>query len=98
MMRAPKGSPAELAGQIQALPAALEKVALKLQPGKISEPFRFNEGVVVMTLISRQPSRYPSFEAARAEMMQRVRADKLSKAKKKWLTDLRRRTHVDVRL
>jgi peptidyl-prolyl cis-trans isomerase SurA len=97
-VRAPVGSPAQLAGRKPKLAAELEKIAFGLQPGDVSKPFRYMDGLAIMTITSRQPSRYSSLETARAEMMQRVRAVKLEHAKKKWLKQLRRGTHVDVRL
>jgi peptidyl-prolyl cis-trans isomerase SurA len=97
-IRAPAGSPAAARRKHRRLATKLERVAMSLEPGEVSEPFRFKEGLVVMKLISRQPSRYTTLEAAKGEMLQRIRAQKMEKAKKKWLKDLRRRTHVDVRL
>jgi peptidyl-prolyl cis-trans isomerase SurA len=96
-IRAPTGSPAATSGQQKLLAEPLEKVALGLAIGQVSEPFRFKDAIIVMKLNNRQPSRYTSFEAAQNEMQQRVQAEKLDKAKQKWLKDLRRRTHVDVR-
>ncbi len=96
-LRAPTGSPAALSGQQKLLAEPLEKVALGLGLGQVSEPFRFKDAIVIMRLSNRQPSRYSSFEAAQDELSQRVQTEKLEKAKQKWLKDLRRRTHVDVR-
>ncbi len=96
-IRAPSGSQHAQSGEYKMLAELLEKVAVGLDTGDVSEPFRFKDAVVVMKLVNRQPSRYTSFEAAGAEMQQRVQAEKLEKAKQKWLKDLRRRTHVDVR-
>lgn len=96
-VRAPTGSPAALSGQQKLLAEPLEKEALRLALGQVSEPFRFKDAVVVMRIANRQPSRYTSFNAAENEMSQRVQTEKLDKAKQKWLKDLRRRTHVDVR-
>jgi hypothetical protein len=63
----------------------------------VSEPFRFKDALVIMHLKSRQPSRYNSLKASRVEMIERLRGEKLQKVKTRWLKDLRRRTHVDVR-
>jgi len=96
-VRAPTGSPAAASGEQKLLAEPLEKAALNLAEGQVSEPFRFKDAIIVMRLTNRQPSRYTSFEAAESEMSQRVQTEKLDKAKQKWLKDLRRRTHVDVR-
>ncbi len=97
-VRAPAGSRYHLSKKYKSLVRGLEKVAMGLKRGEITGPFRFEDALVVMKLTNRQPSRYTSPEAARNEMIQRVQGEKLEHAKKKWLTDLRRRTHVDVRL
>lgn len=96
-IRAPTGSPGAASGEFKVLAEGLEKVALGLPTGAVSDPFRFKDAIVVLRVTNRQPSRYPSFEAAQNEIGQRVQAEKLEKAKQKWLKDLRRRTHVDVR-
>ena len=80
------------------LAQALERRTLKLEPGEFTDPFRFKDAMVVMTLSSRQPSRYTTLSAAHNEMIQRVRVSKLNKVKVKWLKDLRRRTFHDVRM
>jgi len=97
-VRAPAGSPFALRGKYPTLKRALEKVAMDLDRGEVTEPFRFQDALIIMKLVNRQPSRYTSPEAARKEMIQRVQGEKLEHAKKKWLKKLRRRTHVDVRL
>jgi peptidyl-prolyl cis-trans isomerase SurA len=97
-IRVPSTSPRALSGKYPMLNRALEQRAFALEPGELTDPFRFKDAIVVMTIVSRQPSRYTSLAASRAEMAERVRAEKLQNIKDKWLQDLRRRTHVDVRL
>ena len=97
-IRAPQGSPQAMAGKIGVLSPELEAVMLALEPGEISAPLQVGQVIVVMKLLSRQPSRYTSLKEAKNEMIQRLQAEIMDKAKKKWLEELRRRTHVDVRL
>ena len=96
-IRAPAGSPLEVEGKHEKLAATLERVAMSLKPGELSDPFRWKDAIVVLRVDERQPSRYTVLENHEPEMMQRVRAAKLEKAKKKWLRDLRGRTYVDIR-
>jgi peptidyl-prolyl cis-trans isomerase SurA len=77
---------------------SLETKAVELDVDEVGDPFRFKDAIVILTVLSRQPSRYSSLDAVRAEITERVRAEKLQKVKEKWLDDLRRRTHVDIRL
>jgi peptidyl-prolyl cis-trans isomerase SurA len=97
-IRVPSSSPKALEGKYSQLHRSLERKAAALDIDQIAAPFRFKDAIVVMTIISRQPSRYPSIDAVRAELTERVRGEKLQKVKDKWLEDLRQRTHVDVRM
>jgi len=97
-VRAPVASKAALMGQRPYLDPKLERVIMGLEPGEVADPVRYRDAVVVLKLLSRQPSRYPSFESARAELGQIVQAKRLEKIKGQWLKELRRRTHVEIRL
>jgi len=97
-IRVPSKSPRAIEGKYPLLHRSLETKAVALDVDEVGEPFRFKDAIVIMTVLSRQPSRYTSLDAVRAEITERVRADKLQKVKEKWLQDLRRRTHVDIRL
>jgi peptidyl-prolyl cis-trans isomerase SurA len=96
-IRIPVTSPKAAEGKYKLLAKPLEAVAQKLEQGAVSEPFRFGEAIVILTVTVRQPSRYPSVKAAEKELAQLVTVQKLQQVKTKWLKDLRRRTHVDVR-
>ncbi len=97
-VRAPAGSPQVVSGKTPALGADLENLALPLEPGDISAPLQVGQAVVVMKLVSRQPSRYTTLKEAKNEMIQRLQSEIMDKAKKKWLEELRRKTHVETRL
>jgi len=97
-VRAPAGSPKARSGRYKPLARAIERRVLELEPGQVTEPFRYKDALAIVVLVSRQTSRYTTLENARQEMFERVRGAKLQKVRGKWLKDLRRRTHVDVRL
>ncbi len=97
-VRAPTGSPQAAAGKTPMLAADLENLAMPLEPGEISAPLHVGQAVVVMKLLSRQPSRYTTLKEAKNEMIQRLQSEIMEKAKKKWLEELRRKTHVETRL
>jgi len=97
-VRAPQGSPAVMMRRRQPLAPALENSIRKLDPGGVTDPISVGDAIVVVKLIDRQTSRYTTFDAARNEMVQRVQGELLIDEKKKWLEELRRKTHVDVRL
>lgn len=83
--------PGDLAGRI-------EEEAFKLEPGGVSAPFRFKDAIVVLKLLERDPSQIPSLEDVREEVAQRVYAERMDKARKQWLEELRRSAHVEVRM
>jgi peptidyl-prolyl cis-trans isomerase SurA len=97
-VRAPQGSQAALTGQRDVMPQDLEDALMELEPGQVTSPIEAGGSLVVMKLLSRKPSRYTTLEAAQNEMVGRLQTEILEKAKRKWLDELRRRTHVDVRL
>jgi peptidyl-prolyl cis-trans isomerase SurA len=97
-IRAPVGSPSAAQGKHPVLSPDLEAVALALEPGQVADPIPIADAIVVIKLVSRQPSRYTTYEAAKPEMLQRLQAEILEKAKRKWLDELKSRTHLDVRL
>jgi peptidyl-prolyl cis-trans isomerase SurA len=97
-VRTPQASPLAQTGKAQVLSPELEAVMLPLEPGDIAAPVQVGQAILVLKLLSRQPSRYTGFKEARPEMIQRLQAEIMDKAKKKWIDELRRRTHVETRL
>jgi len=97
-IRAPAGSPQAQQGQRPALAPDFENAVMTLEPGQVTDVIEQERGLVIMKLVSRQPSRYTTYEAAKGEMVQRLQTEILEKAKRKWLDELKKRTHLDVRL
>jgi peptidyl-prolyl cis-trans isomerase SurA len=96
-VRVPTTSPLAQQGKYKLLARDLEHHAMRLEPGQVSEVFQFSDALVIMTVMARQPSRYTSLKSVQKELGQLVKVQKLQNVKTKWLKDLRRRTHVDVR-
>ncbi len=96
-IQAPSKSPSAQAGKRQVMAKELEDRALSLEPGEFSQPFRFGDTIVIMTVLSRQPSRYTTFEAAKPEMVQRVQNEIVLRERTAWIEELKKRTHVEVR-
>ncbi|WP_437716009.1 SurA N-terminal domain-containing protein [Sorangium sp. So ce448] len=97
-VRAPQGTQAAATGQREVMAPELEAALMAVEPGGVAGPMRAGDAFVVMKLLSRQPSRFTTLEAARPEVLQRLQAEIMTKAKQKWLDDLKRGTHVEVRL
>jgi peptidyl-prolyl cis-trans isomerase SurA len=97
-IRAPQGTQAATSGKRSVLAPELETVVMALEPGEISEPIEAGDALVVLSLQSRQASRYTTYEAGKQEMLQRLQTEILEKAKRKWLEELKGKSHLDVRL
>ncbi len=97
-IRAPSVSAQARSGQRPVLAPEFENVVLSLEPGEITEPVEVDKGIVIIKLIARQPSHYKNFEESRGEMVGLLQTEILEKAKRKWLEELKKRTHLDVRL
>ncbi|EYF04930.1 peptidylprolyl isomerase [Chondromyces apiculatus] len=97
-IRAPRGSEAATAQRRPVMDAALENALMALEPGQIAEPRQAGNDIVILKLLSRQPSRYTTLEAARPELMQRLQQETMMKARRRWIDGLKRRSHLDVRL
>jgi peptidyl-prolyl cis-trans isomerase SurA len=76
----------------------IEDEAQKLAVGGVSAPFRFKDDLVIIKVLWREPSRMPSFEDAREELIQRSYGEQMQKARRQWIDELRRATYVDIRL
>lgn len=97
-VRAPNGSPQAAQGRRPTIAPELDAALMPLEPGQVAEPIRVADAIVVLQLADRQASRYTSFEEAKSEMLQRLQTEILEKAKRKWLDELKSRTHLEVRL
>jgi peptidyl-prolyl cis-trans isomerase SurA len=82
----------------QAEPKPIGRASLGLEVGDVSRPVRVGNTLVVLQVVERAPSSLPSFDEAREAIYQRVYMEKMSKARAHWLSGLRRRTHVEVRM
>ena len=97
-IRAPQGTQAAASGKRAVLAPELEAVVINLEPGEIAEPLEAGDALVILMLQSRQASRYTTYDAAKQEMLQRLQTDILEKAKRKWIEEIKGKTHLDVRL
>jgi peptidyl-prolyl cis-trans isomerase SurA len=97
-IRAPQGTQAAAAGKRQVLAPELETAVMALDVGQVADPVEIGGALVILKLLSRQESRYTTYEAAKPEMVGRLQAEILEKAKRKWLDELKSHTHLDVRL
>jgi peptidyl-prolyl cis-trans isomerase SurA len=95
---APQDAPQVQAGRRKALAPELDAAVQTLEAGQITEPIKVADALVIVQLVERQASHYTTYDAAKQEMLQRLQTEILEKAKRKWLEELKSRTHVEVRL
>ena len=100
---APQGAPQVTSGRRKALTPELDAAVMAIEAGQVTEPIwiigaRGERNLVIVQLVERQASRYTTYEAGKQEMLQRLQTEILEKAKRKWLEELKGRTHLDVRL
>jgi peptidyl-prolyl cis-trans isomerase SurA len=95
---APIKTQAAQLGKRPALSEEVEARVLPLEPGEFTQPFRLADSFIIMGLKTRQPSKYTTFEAAKDEMVQRVQNEILAREKESWIEELRKRTHIEIRL
>jgi peptidyl-prolyl cis-trans isomerase SurA len=84
--------------QPPALPPDIARNSLSLAVGQVSQPFRSGGDYIIVKVLERDPSNLPDFDSAKRELGERVYMDKMAKARRSWLDNLRRQQHVDVRL
>lgn len=97
-VHAPIKSTAAQTGRRPALAKDIEDRLVPLEPGGVTELFRFQDAFLIMSLTARAPSRYTTFEEAKEEMAARVQAELVAREKQAWLEDLKKRTFISQRL
>jgi peptidyl-prolyl cis-trans isomerase SurA len=83
--------------QIGKLPPALRAVVQDLPIGRPSQPIRLGEGIVVLMVCERN-QKDTSEDVVRRKIENKLLADRLSIAARRYLRDLRRSAFVDVRI
>jgi peptidyl-prolyl cis-trans isomerase SurA len=76
----------------------LEEVTMSLDVGEVSAPFNHAGQIVIMRIASRDPSTLPPLDQANDRIASEVYAERVQKARRQWLDELKRSVHVDVRL
>jgi peptidyl-prolyl cis-trans isomerase SurA len=81
------------------LPAIQEGVRAT-KSGGVSDPIPVNVGQeeAIVVLMPLGAARVPAYEEVKDDMMQKALIDGLERARKQWLSDLRRNVYIDVRL
>jgi len=76
----------------------LEDATMNLEVGEISAPIFHSNAYVILRVVERDPSRLPPLDQAHDRIASEVYTERLQKARRQWLDELKRSTYVDVRL
>ena len=80
------------------LAPVLDEAALGLDVGEVSAPLFFNNAFVILRIVERDPSTLPPLDQAHDRIASEVFSERLQKARRQWLDELKRSNYVDVRM
>jgi len=80
------------------LPSSIEDVVFAMKPGEIRGPLRTERGFHLIKLEDRKESSARSLDEVKDQLRQTIYGQKMEKATKAWLGELRKKAHIDMRL
>ena len=80
------------------LPSNIEEVVFALKKGEIRGPLRTERGFHIVKLEDRKESSARSLDEVKGQLRQTLYGQKMENATKSWLGELRKKTHIDLRL
>ena len=80
------------------LPANVESVVFSMKKGEIKGPIRTERGFHIIELTDKRASSARSLDQVRDELHNQLYSEKMEKATKAWLADLRKRSYVDIKI
>jgi peptidyl-prolyl cis-trans isomerase SurA len=80
------------------LPSNVEAVVFEMKQGEIRGPLRAARGFHLIQLVDRKDSSARPLKDVKEELYNQLYTDKMEKATRSWLKEIRRRAHIDVRL
>ncbi len=79
------------------LPSNIEDVVFAMKKGEIKGPLRTERGFHVIKLEDRKESSARSFDEVKGQLRNTIYSQKMEKATKAWLGELRKKAHIDLR-
>lgn len=80
------------------LPANIEKVVFAMGKGEISQPLRSERGFHIIRVEDRRESAALPLQDVEAQLRQQIFAEKMEKATKAWLAELRKKSYIDIKM
>ncbi|MBW2735258.1 MAG: peptidylprolyl isomerase [Deltaproteobacteria bacterium] len=80
------------------LPSAIEDVVFAAKKGALLGPLRTERGFHLIELTDRKESSARPYKEVRRQLRAQLMGEKMEKTTKSWLAEVRKRSHVEVRL
>jgi peptidyl-prolyl cis-trans isomerase SurA len=77
---------------------ALDEAVAAMEPNDVRGPIRTDRGWVVLQLIERKSGDLRPYEEIKEQLRKQLYDQQVEKAQQSWLRELRKRSHIDVRL
>ena len=78
------------------LPEPVEAVAFQLEPGKVSDPIKTDEGYYIIQVEERKEPKGAEFEKAKPDLVEQIRREKADENFARWFADLRSSADVAI--
>ena len=85
-------------GKEMGLPKPVEELVFSMKVGEIGGPVRGNQGFHVIKLVDRRAKDVKPFNEVKEELRAQLRSKEMDRQTKSYLSELRRKTLVDIRL
>ena len=93
-----KGGDLGWVNQDETLNEALSEVIFVMEPNDVRGPIRTERGFEVVQLIEKKDSDVRPYDEVREQLRQQLSMQQMEKASASWLTELRKKSHIDIRL
>jgi peptidyl-prolyl cis-trans isomerase SurA len=84
--------------QGEGLPAVLEAAIFAMDPKDVRGPIRTDKGFEVIQLLEKKDGDVRPFSEVKDQIKQQLYAQQLEKQTQSWLSELKKKAHVDIRL
>ncbi len=80
------------------LPASIEEVVFAMKKGEVRGPLLAERGFHLIQLVDKQESQARPFDEVKDELREQLYVQKMEKATQAWLTEVRKKSHIDQKI
>jgi peptidyl-prolyl cis-trans isomerase SurA len=80
------------------LPSTIEDVVFAMRKGEIRGPLLAERGYHLIQVVDRKESAARSFDEVKEELREQIYVQKMEKATVAWLAEVRKKSHIDIKL